>query len=58
MPEQKYIIRPVHLKQPYSLNNRTVNWWIFTMVPKKKKHSGPFYSKWDAQQELYQILNR
>jgi hypothetical protein len=28
------------------------------MIPKKKKHSGPFYSKWDAQQELYQILNR
>ena len=58
MSEQKYIVRPVQVGQRSSLGKRMVNWWIFTMIPRKKKHSGPFYSRWEAQQQLDQILNR
>lgn len=58
MSEQKYVIKPVHVTKIKSLGKRAINWWIFTMIPKEKKHSGPFYSKWEAQQQLDQILNR
>lgn len=56
--KQTYIIRPVKQSSTRYLRTREVCWWIFTMVPRKKKHSGPYYSRWEAQQQLDQILNR
>jgi len=58
MDKQKYIIRPVQVGQRSHLGKRMVNWWIYTTTPRKKKHSGPFYSRWDAQMQLDQILNK
>jgi hypothetical protein len=58
MSDQKYIISSVKTGSSRSLSKRGINWWIYTTTPRKKKHSGPFYSKWEAQQQLDQILNR
>jgi hypothetical protein len=58
MTEQKYIISSVKTGSTRSLSRRGINWWIYTTTPRKKKHSGPFYSRWEAQQQLDQILNR
>jgi hypothetical protein len=43
-----------------SLRKRKINWWIYNVIDNKtkKKVSGPYYSKMEAQLALDSILNK